>query len=162
MTTNWSKVKSAAAGGGIAALVKAAKKRAFNVVHDPAGRLGRTGQIMKDFTKIPHQDQRRQPQRVERARDHRDPAGPGSFQRTRTSSTWARATPKVREHGPVGTVQSGGPGVTPCWPPSAANGKWFDDYGGYVAIGCDTSVGHHVPDVDQAQVERHFIRCLQE
>src|ERR1700733_13085719 len=51
-TVNWSPVKSAAAGGGMSALVKVAKKEGHvNVITIPLSGWANYGAIMKDFTK---------------------------------------------------------------------------------------------------------------
>ena len=51
-TVNWSTEKSAAAGGGMSALIKAAKKEGHvNVITIPLSGWANYGAIMKDFTK---------------------------------------------------------------------------------------------------------------
>ena len=59
-STDWSKATSAAAGGGMAALVKAAEKEGqLNVITLPSN-WANYGAIMKDFSKKYHiQDHRR-------------------------------------------------------------------------------------------------------
>ena len=138
-TTNWSKVKSAAAGGGMAALVKAAKKEgSVNVITIPLAGWANYGQIMKDFTKKYHI-------KINDA----NPNGSSAQEITAIQQDKGRSNaPDVVDVGTSYATENMGlwaPYKVATWSEipaasKAANGKWFDDYGGYVAIGCDTAV----------------------
>ena len=138
-TTNWSKVHSAAAGGGMSALVKAAKKEgSINVITIPLAGWANYGLIMKDFTKkygIKINDE--------------NPNGSSAEEITAIQQDKGRASaPDVVDVGTSYATQNMGlwaPYKVQTWSliPSASkdpNGRWFDDYGGYVAIGCDTKI----------------------
>ena len=85
--------QSAAAGGGMAALVAAAKKEGtLNLIAVPPTWAG-YGAIIDGFTaQVRHQDQQREPGRLERRRDQRAEVDQGPGQRARTSSTSATPT----------------------------------------------------------------------
>ncbi len=138
-TVNWSTVTSAKAGGGMAALIKAAQKEGHvNVITIPLSGWANYGAIMKDFTKkygIKIYDQ--------------NPNGSSAQEITAINTQKGRAdAPDVVD---VGTSYATGnedlwaPYKVQTWSdiPSAAkdaSGRWYDDYGGYVAIGCDTKI----------------------
>jgi len=89
---NWATVTSAKAGGGMAALVKAAQKEGHvNVITIPLAGWANYGAIMKDFTK--------------KYGIHRDPAGQGPCGRAGRGGRRHH----VRDEQPraVGTVQGG-------------------------------------------------------
>ncbi len=138
-TVNWSTVTSAKAGGGMAALIKAAKKEGHvNVITIPLSGWANYGAIMKDFTKkygIKINDQ--------------NPNGSSAQEITAINTQKGRAdAPDVVD---VGTNYATGneqlwapykvrPGPTSPASAKDASGRWYDDYGGYVAIGCDTTI----------------------
>ena len=137
-TTNWSKVHSAAAGGGMSALVKAAKKEgSINVITIPLAGWANYGLIMKDFTKkygIKINDE--------------NPNGSSQDEITAVMNDKGRASaPDVLDVGTSYAVQNTNllaPYKVQTWSEipagtKANNGAWFDDYGGYVSIGCDTA-----------------------
>jgi putative spermidine/putrescine transport system substrate-binding protein len=138
-TVNWSKETSAKAGGGMAALVKAAKKEGHvNVITIPLSGWANYGAIMKDFTKkygIKINDQ--------------NPNGSSAQEITAIQTQKGRAdAPDVVDVGTnyaTGNENLWAPYKVQTWAdiPTAAkdsSGRWYDDYGGYVAIGCDTKV----------------------
>ncbi len=136
---NWSTVTSAKAGGGMSALIKAAKKEGHvNVITIPLSGWANYGAIMKDFTKkygIKINDQ--------------NPNGSSAQEITAINTQKGRAdAPDVVDVGTnyaTGNEQLWAKYKVANWsqiPSSAkdASGRWYDDYGGYVAIGCDTTV----------------------
>ncbi len=138
-TTNWSHVTSAAKGGGMAALVKAAQKEgSVNVITIPLSGWANYGLIMKDFTKKYHI-------KINDA----NPNGSSAQEITAIQQGKGRGSaPDVVDVGTSYATQNmilWSPYKVATWSsiPSASkdsNGRWFDDYGGYVAIGCDTKV----------------------
>jgi putative spermidine/putrescine transport system substrate-binding protein len=138
-SVNWSTVKSATAGGGMKALVAAAKKEGHvNVITIPLSGWANYGAIMKDFTKkygIKINDQ--------------NPNGSSAQEITAIETQKGRAdAPDVVDVGTnyaTSNEKLWAPYKVATWaniPTSAkdASGRWFDDYGGYVAIGCDTTI----------------------
>ena len=138
-TVNWSKESSAKAGGGMTALIKAAKKEGHvNVITIPLSGWANYGAIMKDFTKkygIKINDQ--------------NPNGSSAQEITAIQTQKGRAdAPDVVDVGTnyaTGNENLWAPYKVATWsdiPSSAkdASGRWYDDYGGYVAIGCDTKI----------------------
>jgi putative spermidine/putrescine transport system substrate-binding protein len=138
-TVNWSKETSAKAGGGMAALIKAAKKEGHvNVITIPLSGWANYGAIMKDFTKkygIKISDQ--------------NPNGSSAQEITAIQTQKGRGdAPDVVDVGTnyaTGNENLWAPYKVQTWadiPASAkdASGRWYDDYGGYVAIGCDTKI----------------------
>jgi putative spermidine/putrescine transport system substrate-binding protein len=138
-TVNWSTVTSAKAGGGMSALIKAAKKEGHvNVITIPYSGWANYGAIMKDFTKkygIKINDQ--------------NPNGSSAQEITAINTQKGRAdAPDVVDLGTnyaTGNEQLWASYKVQTWadiPSSAkdASGRWYDDYGGYVAIGCDTKI----------------------
>jgi putative spermidine/putrescine transport system substrate-binding protein len=138
-TVNWSTVTSAAAGGGMSALIKAAKKEGHvNVITIPYAGWANYGAIMKDFTKkygIKINDQ--------------NPNGSSANEITAIETQKGRAErPDVVDLGTSYATNNEdlwAPYKVQTWadiPASAkdASGRWYDDYGGYVAIGCDTKI----------------------
>jgi putative spermidine/putrescine transport system substrate-binding protein len=138
-TVNWSTVTSAKAGGGLSALIKAAKKEGHvNVITIPLSGWANYGAIMKDFTK-------KYGIRI----DDQNPNGSSAQEITAIETQKGRAdAPDVVD---VGTSYATGnenlwaPYKVQTWSdiPTAAkdpSGRWYDDYGGYVAIGCDTKI----------------------
>ena len=138
-TVNWSTVTSAKAGGGMSALIKAAKKEGHvNVITIPLSGWANYGAIMKDFTKkygIKINDQ--------------NPNGSSAQEITAINTQKGRGdAPDVVDVGTnysTGNEQLWAKYKVANWsqiPSSAkdASGRWYDDYGGYVAIGCDTTI----------------------
>ena len=136
---DWATVTSAQAAGGMSALVKAAKKEGHvNVITIPLSGWANYGAIMKDFTKkygIKINDQ--------------NPNGSSAQEITAIQTQKGRGdAPDVVDVGTnyaTGNENLWAPYKVATWSliPAASkdpNGRWFDDYGGYVAIGCDTKV----------------------
>ncbi len=136
---NWATVTSAQAGGGMAALVKAAQKEGhLNVITIPLAGWANYGQIMKDFTAKYH--------------IHINDANPnGSSAQEITAIEQDKGRPGAPDVVDMGTTYATNnlgllaPYKVANWsqiPASAKDpkGRWFDDYGGYVAIGCDTKI----------------------
>jgi putative spermidine/putrescine transport system substrate-binding protein len=136
---NWATVTSAQAGGGMAALVKAAQKEGHvNVITIPLSGWANYGAIMKDFTK--------------KYGIHINDANPnGSSAQEITAIQQDKGRADAPDVVDVGTTYATSnlalwaPYKVANWsqiPSSAkdAKGRWFDDYGGYVAIGCDTKI----------------------
>jgi putative spermidine/putrescine transport system substrate-binding protein len=136
---NWSTVTSAKAAGGMSALIKAAKKEGHvNVITIPLSGWANYGAIMKDFTKkygIKINDQ--------------NPNGSSAQEITAINTQKGRADePDVVDVGTSYATNNESlwaPYKVQTWtdiPASAkdASGRWYDDYGGYVAIGCDTKI----------------------
>ncbi|HEY5093338.1 MAG TPA: ABC transporter substrate-binding protein [Acidimicrobiales bacterium] len=136
---NWATVTSAQAGGGMAALVKVAQKEGHvNVITIPLSGWANYGLIMKDFTK--------------KYGIHINDANPnGSSAQEITAIQQDKGRANAPDVVDVGTTYATSnlalwaPYKVANWsqiPSSAkdAKGRWFDDYGGYVAIGCDTKI----------------------
>jgi putative spermidine/putrescine transport system substrate-binding protein len=136
---NWATVTSAQAGGGMAALIKAAKKEGHvNVITIPLAGWANYGLIMKDFTK-----------KYGIHINDANPNGSSAQEITAIQQDKGRAdAPDVVDVGTSYATSNLGlwaPYKVATWSliPSAskdAKGRWFDDYGGYVAIGCDTKI----------------------
>src|ERR1700677_2145097 len=133
-TVNWSKETSAKAGGGMAALIKAAKKEGHvNVITIPLSGWANYGAIMKDFTKkygIKINDQ--------------NPNGSSAQEITAIETQKGRAdAPDVVDVGTSYATENMGlwaPYKVQTWadiPASAkdASGRWNDDYGGFSSLG---------------------------
>jgi len=136
-STNWSKVQSVPASG-MAALVAAAKAEGtLNVITLPLQGWANYGAIMKDFTKkygIKINDE--------------NPNGSSQDEITAVINDKGRAAaPDVLDVGTSYAVENAkllAPYKVQTWSaiPAATKsptGRWFDDYGGYVSIGCDTA-----------------------
>ena len=134
--TNWSKVTSVKGTAGMATLVAAAKKEGhINVITIPLQGWANYGAIMKDFTKkygIKIYDE--------------NPNGSSQDEITAVENDKGRAeAPDVLDVGTSFAVENTNllaPYKVQTWSEipagtKAANGDWFDDYGGYVAIGCN-------------------------
>jgi putative spermidine/putrescine transport system substrate-binding protein len=136
---NWATVSSAQAGGGMKALVKAAKKEGHvNVITIPFAGWANYGLIMKDFTA-----------KYGIHINDANPEGSSAQEITAIQQDKGRAdTPDVVDVGTSYATENMGlwaPYKVATWSliPAASkdpNGRWFDDYGGYVAIGCDTKI----------------------
>jgi putative spermidine/putrescine transport system substrate-binding protein len=138
-TVNWSTVTSVAAGGGMKALIKAAQKEGHvNVITIPLSGWANYGAIMKDFTAKYHVKINDQ-----------NPNGSSAQEITAINTQKGRADePDVVDVGTSYATNNEGlwaPYKVQTWSdiPAAAkdpSGRWYDDYGGYVAIGCDTKI----------------------
>jgi putative spermidine/putrescine transport system substrate-binding protein len=138
-TVNWSTVTSVAAGGGMKALIKAAQKEGHvNVITIPLSGWANYGAIMKDFTAKYHVKINDQ-----------NPNGSSAQEITAINTQKGRADePDVVDVGTSYATNNEGlwaPYKVETWNdiPAAAkdpSGRWYDDYGGYVAIGCDTKI----------------------
>ena len=136
---NWATVTSAKAGGGMTALIKAAKKEGHvNVITIPLAGWANYGAIMKDFTK-----------KYGIHINDANPNGSSAQEITAIQQDKGRAdAPDVVDVGTSYATTNLGlwaPYKVATWSliPAAskdAKGRWFDDYGGYVAIGCDTKI----------------------
>jgi putative spermidine/putrescine transport system substrate-binding protein len=137
--TNWATASSAAAGGGMNALVAAAKKEGtLNVITLPAN-WANYGTIMKDFT-------------AKYGIKINDANPDGSSQDELNAVNQLKGqdrAPDVLDMGTAFAVKGAQSGIlapykVASWdniPADAkdANGQWFADYGGYVAIGYDSA-----------------------
>ncbi len=136
--TNWSTVQSVSGTKGMAALVAAAKAEGhLNVITLPLQGWANYGAIMKDFTAkygIKINDE--------------NPNGSSANEITAVENDKGRAeAPDVLDVGTSYAVENTkllAPYKVQTWSsiPAATkdpNGRWFDDYGGYVSIGCNTA-----------------------
>src|SRR5580700_10805599 len=137
--TNWATATSAAAGGGMTALVTAAEKEGqLNVITLPSN-WANYGNIMKDFTAkygikindaIPEGSSGQEITAVQtekgqsRAPDVVDVGTPFAVEGA-TDGLWAPYEVQTWSNIPANAKD--------------ANGDWYADYGGYVAIGYDPS-----------------------
>ena len=138
-STNWSKVQSAKAGGGMTALIKAAKKEgSINVITIPLSGWANYGLIMKDFTKKygikindenPNGSSAQEILAIQQDKgraDAPDVVDVGTSYATENMNLWAPYKVATWSQIPSASKDASGP--------------WVDDYGGYVAIGCDTAI----------------------
>ena len=120
------------------ALVAAAKKEGtLNVITVPSN-WANYGTIMKDFTakygiKINNENPDGSSQ--DELNAVKSPKGRPA---PRTSSTWAQLRGRGRPGGPLRAVQGRDLGQHPVRA-KASDGLWYGDYGGYVAIGCNSA-----------------------
>ena len=136
---NWATETSAQAGGGMKALIKAAKKEGHvNVITIPLAGWANYGLIMKDFTA-----------KYGIHINDANPNGSSAQEITAIQTENGRAgAPDVVDVGTSYATENMGlwaPYKVATWSliPAASkdpSGHWFDDYGGYVAIGCDTKI----------------------
>jgi putative spermidine/putrescine transport system substrate-binding protein len=137
--TNWAKCKSAAACGGMSALVKAAKAEGqLNVITVPLSGWANYGAIMKDFTK-----------KYGIKINDANPNGSSANEITAVEDDKGRSSaPDVLDVGTsfaTDNLSLMAPYKVVNWSaiPSSSKdpmGRWFDDYGGYVSIGCNTKI----------------------
>jgi putative spermidine/putrescine transport system substrate-binding protein len=137
--TNWATCQSAAACGGMSALVKAAKAEGqLNVITIPLSGWANYGAIMKDFTK-----------KYGIKINDANPNGSSANEITAVEQDKGRSSaPDVLDVGTSFATDNLGlmaPYKVATWAdiPSSSKdskGRWFDDYGGYVAIGCNTKI----------------------
>jgi putative spermidine/putrescine transport system substrate-binding protein len=136
--TNWSTVQSVSGTTGMAALVAAAKAEGhLNVITLPLQGWANYGAIMKDFTAkygIKIYDE--------------NPNGSSANEITAVQNDKGRSEmPDVIDVGTSYAVENPqllAPYKVQTWANIPAgtkdsSGRWFDDYGGYVSIGCDTA-----------------------
>ncbi len=136
--TNWSTAQSVSGMKGMAALVAAAKKEgSINVITLPLQGWANYGAIMKDFTKkygIKINDE--------------NPNGSSQDEITAVTNDKGRsAAPDVLDVGTSYAVDNAkllAPYKVQNWSAiptgtKSPTGRWFDDYGGYVSIGCNTA-----------------------
>lgn len=137
-STNWSTVQSVSGAKGMAALVAAAKAEGtINVITLPLQGWANYGVIMKDFTKkygIKINDE--------------NPNGSSQDEITAVMNDKGRASaPDVLDMGTSYAVENAkllAPYKVQTWNDipvgtKSPTGRWFDDYGGYVSIGCNTA-----------------------
>ena len=139
-SVNWSKVTSAKAGGGFAALVKAAKaEKSLNVIALPPT-WANYGVEIKTFEK-----------KYGIKINSFNPNGTSAQEIQALSQDKGRSSePDVIDVGESYTVAKGfsslvAPYKVQTWSniPAAAkakNGEWYNDYGGYISFGCDMTV----------------------
>ncbi len=136
--TNWSNITSAKAGGGMAALVAAAKKEGtLNLIADPFNWTN-YGQIITSFSKkygIHVNDVNKEGTSQEEITalqtlggQSRAPDAVDVGQSYALDNASLFAPYKVTEWNMIPAANK------------AANGTWANDYGGYVSIGCNTSI----------------------
>lgn len=136
--TKWSTVQSVSGAKGMAALVAAAKAEgSINVITLPLQGWANYGAIMKDFTKkygIKINDE--------------NPNGSSQDEITAVINDKGRAAaPDVLDVGTSYAVENAkllAPYKVQTWSAiptgtKSPTGRWFDDYGGYVSIGCNTA-----------------------
>jgi putative spermidine/putrescine transport system substrate-binding protein len=137
-TTSCATARSAAACGGMGALIKAAKKEGtLNVITLPAN-WANYGEIISSFSK-----------KYGIKVNSENPDGSSQDEINAVIQDKGRSTaPDVLDVGTSYATTNLGllaPYKVATWSaiPSAlkdVNGRWFDDYGGYVAIGCNTKI----------------------
>jgi putative spermidine/putrescine transport system substrate-binding protein len=136
--TNWSTMQSVSGTKGMTALVAAAKAEGhLNVITLPLAGWANYGVIMKDFTKkygIKINDE--------------NPNGSSANEITAVENDKGRAeAPDVLDVGTSYAVENAkllAPYKVQTWSAiptgtKSPSGRWFDDYGGYVSIGCNTA-----------------------
>ena len=135
---NWGTVASASAGGGMAALIKAAKAEGtLNLIADPPT-WANYGEIIKSFSKkygIKVNDVNQLGTSAQEitalqtlGSQSRAPDAVDVGQGTALANTALFAHYKVTSWGLIPSANK------------AADGDWANDYGGYVSIGCNTSI----------------------
>ena len=137
-SVNWATVSSVKAGGGMAALVAAAKKEGkLNVITLPSN-WANYGAQMKQFTAkygikitdaIPEGSSAQEIQAIQSGRGSStapDVVDVGESFAVADSNLFAPYKVQTWNDIPVGD--------------KAANGDWYNDYGGYVSFGCDLAV----------------------
>jgi len=139
-STSWGTVTSASAGGGMAALVKAAKAEGtLNVIALPAD-WANYGEIISTFKKK---------YGIKVTSANPDGTSQDELNAIKSLGTQSRA-PDVVDVGQAyalagATAGYFAPYKVATWADIPANnkeatGQWFNDYGGYMSIGCDTKV----------------------
>ena len=145
-------VKSATAGGGMTALVAAAKEEGtLNVIALPTNWANYGDEIEHVREEVRDQGQQRQSERHER------PGDPGAQE-----DAGRQSAPDVvdvgasrvhrRQRRTCSRHTRSRPGRT-SRRNKAANGSWYNDYGGYISFGCDLNRRQDLPDdLDGAEV----------
>jgi putative spermidine/putrescine transport system substrate-binding protein len=139
-STNWATATSASAGGGMAALVKAAKAEGkLNVIADPLD-WANYGEIISTFEKK---------YGIKITDENPDGTSQDELNAIKSLGTQSRA-PDAVDVGQAYALAGAADGYfapykVATWNdiPAAnkdASGEWFNDYGGYISIGCDTKV----------------------
>jgi putative spermidine/putrescine transport system substrate-binding protein len=141
--TNWGSVTSAKSGGGMAALVAAAQKEGtLNLIADPFNWTN-YGQIISSFGKKYH---------IKVTDVNKEGTSQEEITALQTLGSQSRA-PDAVDVGQAYALDNASlfaPYKVAEWsmiPASnkAANGTWANDYGGYVSIGCNTSIVKQCP-----------------
>lgn len=142
-SVNWSTVKSAAAGGGQAALIKAAKAEGtLNVIALPSN-WANYGTEMSTFSRLYHIKI-----------NSENPSGTSAQEITAIKTSRGRSSaPDVVDVGQAFATASTSyfaPYKVGNWtniPASQkdANGDWYNDYGGYISFGCNLQIVHTCP-----------------
>ena len=126
--------------GGMDALVKAAQAEGkLNVIALPPGWANYERDARDLRREVRHQDQQRQPRRLQPGRARRGHQQKGQ-DRLPTSSTSAPASPAGRRAEPARPRTRSRPGTTSRTTRRTPDGHWYNDYGGFISIGCNTSV----------------------
>jgi putative spermidine/putrescine transport system substrate-binding protein len=139
-STSWADATSASAGGGMAALVKAAKAEGtLNVIALPSD-WANYGEQISTFSKK---------YGIKVVSENPDGTSQDELNAVKSLGTQSRA-PDVVDVGQAYALAGAADGYfapykVATWnmiPASnkAPNGDWFNDYGGYISIGCDTKV----------------------
>ncbi len=140
---NWSNVTSAKAGGGMSALVAAAKKEGqLNLIADPLN-WANYGEIISSFSKK---------YGIKVTDTNKLGTSQDEITALQTLGSQSRA-PDAVDVGQAYALDNASlfaPYKVATWnliPASnkAANGTWENDYGGYVSIGCNTSIVKQCP-----------------
>jgi putative spermidine/putrescine transport system substrate-binding protein len=139
-STDWSTATSAAAGGGLAALVKAAKAEGtLNVIALPPT-WANYGELLSTFKKK---------YGIKIVSANPDGSSQDELNAVKQLGTQSRA-PDVVDVGQAYALAGAQQGMfapykVASWnlipaANKAANGDWFNDYGGYISIGCNTKL----------------------
>ena len=144
-TVNWADVTSAQAGGGMTALVKAAKAEGhLNVIADPLD-WANYGEIIKTFENK---------YGIKITDENPDGTSQDELNAIKSLGTQSRAPDAVDvgQAYALAGAQAGlfAPYKVATWNDIPTNNKdatglWFNDYGGYMSIGCDTKVVKQCP-----------------
>jgi putative spermidine/putrescine transport system substrate-binding protein len=153
-SVNWSKVTSAKAGGGMAALVAAAKaEKSLNVIALPPT-WANYGKEISTFEK-----------KYGIKINSFNPNGTSAQEVQALSQDKGRSSePDVVDVGEAYTVANGfdvSPYKVATWKnipaaAKAANGDWYNDYGGYISFGCDMTVVTTCPTTWKALLSSQY------
>jgi putative spermidine/putrescine transport system substrate-binding protein len=144
-STSWKTATSASAGGGMAALVKAAKSEGhLNVIADPLN-WANYGEIISTFEKK---------YGIKITDENPDGTSQDELNAIKSLGTQSRA-PDAVDVGQAYALAGAAAGYFAPYKVATwndipannkdANGEWFNDYGGYMSIGCDTKVIKNCP-----------------
>ncbi len=139
-TTDWATATSASAGGGMASLIKAAKAEGtLNVIALPSD-WANYGEQISTFSKK---------YGIKVVSANPDGTSQDELNAVKSLGTQSRA-PDVVDVGQAYALAGAADGFFAPYKVAtwnmipavnkAANGDWFNDYGGYISIGCDTKV----------------------